>query len=153
MKGYILVEGKGEIGAVDNLVARLWSEAGFWQPWAKAVRWSNLHQRTNATVGGVEKQDENVIIGNGQQGVSILPGSQGNQVLGNQIGVIGPRVLDGFYFTVPNGAEGVLIADSSSVRTWLARPANTRPAGVTSTVRVVRLSSVTCRARSRSRTV
>ena len=59
-------------------------------------------------------QDENVIIGNGQQGVSILPGAHGNQILGNQIGVIGPRVLDGFYFRVPNGAEGVLIADSSN---------------------------------------
>lgn len=55
MKGYILVEGKGELGAADNLIARLWSEAGFWQPWAQAVRWNNLHQRVNATTGGVEK--------------------------------------------------------------------------------------------------
>jgi hypothetical protein len=55
MKGYILVEGKGELGAADNLIARLWSEAGFWQPWAKAVRWNNLHQRANAKTGGVEK--------------------------------------------------------------------------------------------------
>ena len=47
----------------------------------------------------------------------------------------------------------VLMAADSSVRTWLARPANTRPAGVTSTVRVVRLSSSTPSARSRSRTV
>ena len=45
---------------------------------------------TNATVGGVENQDDNVIIGNGDQGVSILPGAQGNQVIGNQIGIIGP---------------------------------------------------------------
>jgi hypothetical protein len=69
---------------------------------------------TNATVGGVEMQDANVIIGNGQQGVSILPGAQGNQVIGNQIGVDGPMAVDGPFFIVPNGAEGVLIAASSN---------------------------------------
>ena len=69
---------------------------------------------TNATVGGLEAQDNNVIIGNGQQGVSILPGAQGNQVFGNQIGIIGPAASGGFYFVVPNGSDGVLIADSSN---------------------------------------
>jgi Calx-beta domain len=83
---------------------------------------------TNATVGGLEAQDNNVIIGNGfslvngvvtnnslqGQGVSILPGAQGNQVIGNQIGIIGPAVSKGPSFIVPNGSDGVLIADSSN---------------------------------------
>ena len=49
-KGYILVEGKGELGAADNLVTRLWHEAGNWQPWAPAIRWVNVHQQR-----GIEK--------------------------------------------------------------------------------------------------
>ena len=48
---------------------------------------------TNATIGGVEDQDNNVITGNGQQGVSILPGAVGNQILGNQIGIAGPPLF------------------------------------------------------------
>jgi hypothetical protein len=62
----------------------------------------------NATLGGSDPQDNNVISGNGAQGVLIEPGGSGNQVLGNQIGVIGPS-LNGLYYHVPNGAEGVLI--------------------------------------------
>ncbi len=69
---------------------------------------------TNATVGGVEQQDNNVIIGNGAQGVSILLGAHGNQVIGNQIGIVGPPSANGLYFIVPNGSDGVLIADSSN---------------------------------------
>ncbi len=46
--------------------------------------------RQNATVGGTDPQDANVICGNGAQGVLIEPGASGNQVLGNQIGVVGP---------------------------------------------------------------
>ena len=83
---------------------------------------------TNATVGGVEAQDNNVIIGNGfilvngvitnngfqGQGVSILPGAQGNQVIGNQIGIVGPPVANGASYIVPNGSDGVRIADSSN---------------------------------------
>ncbi len=49
-KGYLLVEGKGELGAADNLVLRLWQEAGNWQPWAPAIRCVNVHQRR-----GIEK--------------------------------------------------------------------------------------------------
>jgi len=49
-KGYILVEGKGELGAAENLVSRLWQEGGNWRPWAPAIRWVNLHQRR-----GIEK--------------------------------------------------------------------------------------------------
>ena len=48
----------------------------------------------------------------GQQGVLIEPGASGNQVLGNQIGVIGP--IDGFYYQIGNGAEGVLIESSGT---------------------------------------
>lgn len=42
-RGYALVEGHGEVGAVDNLVARLWREAGRHETWARAARWKNLH--------------------------------------------------------------------------------------------------------------
>jgi hypothetical protein len=69
---------------------------------------------TNATVGGVETQDADVIIGNGAEGVSIVPGAQGNQVVGNQIGTLGPLDMGGVYFIVPNGSDGVRIADSSN---------------------------------------
>ena len=44
-----------------------------------------------------------MISGNGAQGVLLEPGVAGNQVLGNQIGVVGP--IDGFYFQVGNGAR------------------------------------------------
>ena len=60
----------------------------------------------NATVGGTDPQDDNVICGNGAQGVLIEPGASGNQVLGNQIGVVGPST-SGLYFPAGNGAEGV----------------------------------------------
>jgi hypothetical protein len=67
----------------------------------------------NATVGGTEPQDSNVICGNGAQGVLIEPGGSGNQVLGNQIGVVGPS-SSGTYFQAGNGAEGVLIQSSGT---------------------------------------
>ncbi|HKI17260.1 MAG TPA: Calx-beta domain-containing protein, partial [Isosphaeraceae bacterium] len=66
----------------------------------------------NATVGGTDPQDSNVICGNGAQGVLIQPGGSGNQVLGNQIGVAGP--IQGLYFEDGNGAEGVLIESSGT---------------------------------------
>ena len=69
---------------------------------------------TNATVGGVETQDADVLIGNGAEGVSILPGAQGNQVVGNQIGTLGPMASGGVFFIVPNGSDGVRVADSSN---------------------------------------
>ena len=58
----------------------------------------------NATVGGTDPQAANVIAGNGAQGVLIEPGASGNQVLGNQIGVVGPSI-SGFYFQAGNGAR------------------------------------------------
>jgi hypothetical protein len=42
-KSYILVEGRGELGAVDNLIHRLSLDLGLDQPWAPALRWQNLH--------------------------------------------------------------------------------------------------------------
>ena len=69
---------------------------------------------TNATIGSVEPEGNNVITGNGLQGVSILPGAEGNQVIGNQIGIAGPS-LEGRFAIAPNGADGVLIAASSNV--------------------------------------
>ena len=62
----------------------------------------------NATVGGFNPDENNVISGNGEQGVLLEPGASGNQVLGNQIGVVGPST-NGLYFQAGNGAEGVLI--------------------------------------------
>ncbi len=72
-----------------------------------------LLDSTNATVGGTAPQDNNVITNNGLQGVSILPGAEGNQVLGNQIGLAGPS-LNGRFARGSNGAEGVLVAASSN---------------------------------------
>jgi hypothetical protein len=44
-KGYILVEGHGELGAADNLVSRLSANLGVVRPWAPAIRWKNLHRQ------------------------------------------------------------------------------------------------------------
>jgi hypothetical protein len=38
-----LVEGHGELGAVDNLLHRLSLDLGLSRPWAPAIRWQNLH--------------------------------------------------------------------------------------------------------------
>jgi Calx-beta domain len=67
----------------------------------------------NATVGGFEPQDSNVICGNGAEGVLIEPGASGNQVLGNQVGVVGPS-LSGLYFQAGNGSDGVAILSSGT---------------------------------------
>jgi hypothetical protein len=42
-KGYILVEGHGELGAVDNLISRLSEDLGLRRLWSPAIRWKNLH--------------------------------------------------------------------------------------------------------------
>jgi parallel beta-helix repeat protein len=75
---------------------------------------------SNTTIGGSNPQENNVISGDGQQGVWIHtsgavmnPGGTGNVVEGNQIGVIGPST-NNLYFEVPNGAEGVLVDGSSN---------------------------------------
>ncbi len=71
-----------------------------------------LLDSANATVGGTDPQDSNVICGNGAQGVMIQPGASGNQVLGNQIGVAGP--IEGYYLQDGNGADGVMIESSGT---------------------------------------
>jgi len=52
-KGYILVEGHGEIEAMHNLVTRLSGEAGAATPWSRPLRWKNLHQWEAKHSGGV----------------------------------------------------------------------------------------------------
>src|SRR5262245_23676870 len=74
---------------------------------------------SNTTVGGSNPQENNVICGNGLQGILIQPGASGNQVLGNQIGMAGPSD-NGLYAQDGNGAEGVLILSSGT----LADPLN-----------------------------
>ena len=69
---------------------------------------------SNTTVGGSNPQENNIICGNGQQGVFIRPGASGNQVLGNQIGLAGPS-SDGLYSHDGNGAEGVRIQSSGTL--------------------------------------
>ena len=44
----------------------------------------------NTTVGGSNPQENNIICGNGAQGILVEPGASGNQILGNQIGMAGP---------------------------------------------------------------
>ena len=51
-KGYILVEGHGEVEAAQNLLVRLSREIRFWLPWTTPRRWPNLHQ-WEARTGGV----------------------------------------------------------------------------------------------------
>ena len=68
----------------------------------------------NATVGGIDPQAANIIGDNLEQGVMIEPGASGNQVLDNQIGIIGPTTF-GYYYRASNGAEGVLIMSSGTL--------------------------------------
>jgi hypothetical protein len=50
-KSYILVEGHGEVRAVDNLIFRLSLDLGLDQQWAPALRWQNLKSRTGVERG------------------------------------------------------------------------------------------------------
>ncbi len=43
MKGYVLVEGHGEVDAVGNLIHRLGPAVGFGAPWSRPIRWKNIH--------------------------------------------------------------------------------------------------------------
>ena len=67
----------------------------------------------NTTVGGTNPQENNVIAGNGQEGVRIQADTTGDVVEGNQIGVMGPSI-NGLYFQRGNGAEGVVVLGSSN---------------------------------------
>ena len=68
----------------------------------------------NTTVGGSNPQENNIICGNGAQGILVEPGASGNQILGNQIGMAGPST-NGLYVQDGNGAEGVLIESTGSL--------------------------------------
>ena len=69
---------------------------------------------SNTTVGGSNPQENNIICGNGAQGILVQPGASGNQILGNQIGMAGPST-NGLYVQAGNGAEGVLIESTGSL--------------------------------------
>ncbi len=68
---------------------------------------------SNTTVGGSNPQENNIICGNGAEGILVQPGASGNQILGNQIGMAGPNT-NGLYSQDGNGAQGVLIDSSGS---------------------------------------
>ena len=53
-KGYILVEGHGEVQAAHNLIVRLTAEQGFYRPWTTPRRWLNLHQWESKHSRGVK---------------------------------------------------------------------------------------------------
>ncbi len=53
-KGYILVEGHGEVEAAQNLVIRLSLDIGLNLPWTMPRRWLNLHQWEAKTAGGIK---------------------------------------------------------------------------------------------------
>ena len=50
-KGYMLVEGHGEVEAAGNLISRAWQATGHWLPWGKPIRWKNLHLRKGIESG------------------------------------------------------------------------------------------------------
>ena len=56
-KGYIIVEGHGEVEAAQNLVQRLAGDLGFHHPWKAPLRWINLHQWESSR-GGVKNAAE-----------------------------------------------------------------------------------------------
>jgi hypothetical protein len=53
-KLYVLVEGHGEVQAVQNLLTRISHEMECFSPWSTPLRWQNLHQWETAR-GGVRK--------------------------------------------------------------------------------------------------
>lgn len=50
-KGYILVEGHGEVEAVDNLISRLSLDLGLSRQWAPARRWEKLNLQVGIVRG------------------------------------------------------------------------------------------------------
>lgn len=71
-----------------------------------------LLDSNNVTVGGTNPQENNVIAGNGQEGVQIQSDATGDVVEGDQIGIMGPST-NGLYYQRGNGAEGVVVLGSS----------------------------------------
>ncbi len=79
----------------------------------------NLHQGViidgaNTTLGGELPQDDVVIAGNRADGVLLQPGSLGSQVLGCQVGVVGPSAY-GVHWVRGNGGQGVWVQSSSDL--------------------------------------
>lgn len=66
-KGYLLVEGHGEQGAVDNLISRLSADLGHPRAWAPAIRWKNLH-----TEAGLKKGADFIRTKSGAEALLIL---------------------------------------------------------------------------------
>ncbi|MFO0960811.1 MAG: Calx-beta domain-containing protein [Isosphaeraceae bacterium] len=75
--------------------------------------WGISLAATNATIGGADASEANLIAGNALGGVWIQPGATGNQVLGNQVGLIGPGTA-GLFAYAPNGGDGILVQASSN---------------------------------------
>jgi hypothetical protein len=70
-KGYMLVEGHGEVDAAENLINRLSHAIGSPFRWAKPIRWSNLHQWENPRRGGV-RNGADFIRGKSDAGALLL---------------------------------------------------------------------------------
>ena len=89
----------------------------------------------NTTVGGTNPQENNVIVGNGSQGMLIDVHAHGNVVEGNQIGIIGPST-NGRYFQMGNQARGRsgLRLEQRDRRAWwrLRKPDLRQPASTAS---------------------
>src|SRR3989339_920507 len=48
-RGYVIVEGQGEVEAVLNLLTRLWYDLGLpYAHWAQPLRWRGLHLEQKA---------------------------------------------------------------------------------------------------------
>ncbi len=53
-KGYLLVEGHGEVEAAQNLITRVSQAVGLHLPWSRPLRWPNLHQWQGGVTAGAE---------------------------------------------------------------------------------------------------
>lgn len=54
-RGYLLVEGHGEVAAAQNLIVRLAMYLAVYHPWGSAQRWPNLHLWEAKGRGGVRR--------------------------------------------------------------------------------------------------
>ena len=73
----------------------------------------DVNAPSNNAIGNVSPETHNAIAGNLAQGVLLEPGADGNQVVGNLIGVLEQDPTH--YFQVGNGAEGILIESASNL--------------------------------------
>lgn len=58
LKGYLIVEGHGEVRAAHNLISRLGAEICPQYPWSAPRRWLNLHLWESPRRGGVKRAAE-----------------------------------------------------------------------------------------------